>query len=312
MNKSITALGVALLWAAPLLAQHAAHQPAEREPAPPAATQPIAADPEGPHGGSLRSVGELLLEVVVDPTGIRVFAYDKQGKPLDTQAARGAAVLRVEGDPKRYRYDLYPDTARDGAASSLAVAVDLRRIAGASVGVEVQLAGLPGAGREPVRTVAQVSVPMTDEQRAAAAIAAQKVCPVSGEALGSMGEPIAVTVGDQMVYVCCQGCVAPVRAEPAKYLAPARGATGSVPPGTEEVRADVFKVSAADEPYIAAQKTCPVMDEPLDGMGGPYKVHADGKAVYICCPGCAKKIAAEPQAYLKDMAARGVEPPVVR
>jgi hypothetical protein len=74
----------------------------------------------------------------------------------------------------------------------------------------------------------------------------------------------------------------------------------------------VFKVSAADAPYITAQKRCPVMDEPLNAMGGPYKVNAAGKAIYICCPGCAKKIAAQPQKYLDILAKQGVNAPLLR
>ncbi len=54
------------------------------------------------------------------------------------------------------------------------------------------------------------------------------------------------------------------------------------------------------------------MDEPLDAMGGPYKVNAAGKAIYICCPGCAKKIAAEPQKYLGILAKQGVNAPILR
>ena len=69
---------------------------------------------------------------------------------------------------------------------------------------------------------------------------------------------------------------------------------------------------AADAPFIAAQKNCPVMDEPLDAMGGPYKVNAAGKAIYICCPGCAKKIAAEPQKWLAVLKSQGVDAPTIR
>lgn len=39
----------------------------------------------------------------------------------------------------------------------------------------------------------------------------QGTCPVTGEPLGSMGKPIKVTVGDRIVFVCCQGCVNRVR-----------------------------------------------------------------------------------------------------
>lgn len=47
----------------------------------------------------------------------------------------------------------------------------------------------------------------------------QKRCPVTGEELGSMGEPVTVLVGGRTVYVCCRGCVKPAQADPAKTLA---------------------------------------------------------------------------------------------
>lgn len=46
----------------------------------------------------------------------------------------------------------------------------------------------------------------------------QKTCPVTGELLGSMGKPIQVPVADRSVFVCCEGCVAALRRNPAKYL----------------------------------------------------------------------------------------------
>ncbi|MBS1985661.1 MAG: hypothetical protein JST16_15995 [Bdellovibrionales bacterium] len=51
----------------------------------------------------------------------------------------------------------------------------------------------------------------------------QKTCPVTGEALGSMGDPIAVPVQDHTVWVCCEGCVAAVKEDPEKYLQQVRG-----------------------------------------------------------------------------------------
>ncbi len=86
----------------------------------------------------------------------------------------------------------------------------------------------------------------------------------------------------------------------------------SVALGTEQVHAGVFKVSGEDALFISAQQNCPVIDKPLSSMGGPYKVNADGKAIYICCPGCAKKIAAEPQKYLAVLKSQGVNVPVVK
>jgi YHS domain-containing protein len=52
-----------------------------------------------------------------------------------------------------------------------------------------------------------------------AAVQKQKVCPVSGEALGGMGKPYKVTVKGQTVFLCCQGCEEAIAKDPDKYLA---------------------------------------------------------------------------------------------
>jgi hypothetical protein len=46
----------------------------------------------------------------------------------------------------------------------------------------------------------------------------QKTCPVLGEDLASMGDPIPVQVKGQTIYVCCNGCVNKVKKDPDKYL----------------------------------------------------------------------------------------------
>ena len=51
------------------------------------------------------------------------------------------------------------------------------------------------------------------------AAVAQRICPVTEEALGSMGTPIKVTVEGRDVFLCCEGCVDAIKADPAKYLA---------------------------------------------------------------------------------------------
>ena len=54
----------------------------------------------------------------------------------------------------------------------------------------------------------------------------QRTCPVTGEELGSMGNPIPVTVKGETVLVCCQGCVKKVQANPDKYLPKVHAETG--------------------------------------------------------------------------------------
>ena len=44
-------------------------------------------------------------------------------------------------------------------------------------------------------------------------------CVVSGEALGSMGEPTVLTHNGQVVKLCCSDCVDGFNKEPEKYLA---------------------------------------------------------------------------------------------
>jgi hypothetical protein len=52
--------------------------------------------------------------------------------------------------------------------------------------IELTLAKLPPADRESAEI--------------------QKVCPISGEPLGSMGVPIKITEAGQSVFLCCKGC----------------------------------------------------------------------------------------------------------
>jgi hypothetical protein len=49
-------------------------------------------------------------------------------------------------------------------------------------------------------------------------IARQKVCPVTGEPLDSMGGPVRVEVAGRTVFICCKGCEATLRKAPEKYL----------------------------------------------------------------------------------------------
>ena len=46
-----------------------------------------------------------------------------------------------------------------------------------------------------------------------------EVCPVSGEKLGGMGEPVVFVHQDQEIKLCCKNCRKDFDAEPAKYLA---------------------------------------------------------------------------------------------
>ena len=86
-----------------------------------------------------------------------------------------------------------------------------------------------GCGEAPAPPVAtpSESVQMTPGDHAKPKLSAedqaladkQKNCPVGGEALGSMGTPVKVMVGDRAVFLCCEGCREAIEKEPEKYLA---------------------------------------------------------------------------------------------
>ena len=47
---------------------------------------------------------------------------------------------------------------------------------------------------------------------------AQRLCPVTGAALGSMGVPIKITLRGQTVYLCCKGCIGKAKRSPEEML----------------------------------------------------------------------------------------------
>lgn len=55
------------------------------------------------------------------------------------------------------------------------------------------------------------------DERAAAE--KQRICPVSGERLGTMGVPPKVEVQGRTAWLCCKGCEEDLKSDPGKYLA---------------------------------------------------------------------------------------------
>ena len=101
--------------------------------------------------------------------------------------------------------------------------------------------------------------------------AVQDICPVSGEKLGSMGQPIKVKVGEETLFMCCKGCL------------------------KQKIKPEHWTTIHAN--YAKAQRICPVMKKELPK--NPKWTFVDGQIVYVCCPPCTKKIAADPQNYLR-------------
>ncbi len=102
-------------------------------------------------------------------------------------------------------------------------------------------------------------------------IAVQRICPVSGQTLGGHGQPVRARIAGQTGYLCCKACL-----------------DGKVDAGHwSTVRANLAR----------AQQKCPVMNKPLPEK--PQPVVVDGRLIYICCPPCSEKIAADPEKYFR-------------
>lgn len=110
-------------------------------------------------------------------------------------------------------------------------------------------------------------------------------CPVSGEKLGSMGEPIVRVVGDREVKLCCKGCVPKLAAEPDKYIA------------------KIDLAMADRQRMFYPMETCMLSGEPLTEDGEDIAIERiyQNRLVRFCCKGCAKDFNDDPAAYLKKL-----------
>ena len=112
-----------------------------------------------------------------------------------------------------------------------------------------------------------------------------KHCVVSGEELGSMGNPVVKTNDGREVQFCCNGCVKTFEKDQAKYM------------------------KKLDDAIIAAQKdgypleTCVVSGEPLahSDMGDPVDFVYNNRLVRFCCNNCVKAFNKNPDKFLAKL-----------
>lgn len=121
-----------------------------------------------------------------------------------------------------------------------------------------------------------------------------QACAVSGEPLGSMGDPIDYVDGTKLVRFCCKGCVRGYEKDPAKYMA------------------------AVDQAWITAQlesyplTTCLVMEgDPLEDPEAdtePVDMLYGTRLVRLCCKSCVKRFKKDPAKYIAALDAASKAP----
>ena len=103
--------------------------------------------------------------------------------------------------------------------------------------------------------------------------AVQEICPVTGQKLGSHGEPIKVKIGKEEIFLCCQGCL--------------------------KKQVDRKHWATIHANFAKAQGICPIMKKELPKQ--PKWTVVEGQIVYVCCPPCTNKIEADPETYLQKI-----------
>jgi hypothetical protein len=105
-------------------------------------------------------------------------------------------------------------------------------------------------------------------------------CPVSGEKLGSMGEPVVFVHQNQEIQLCCKGCRKDFDNGATKFMSKIEEANKKV------------------KPY--KQDTCLYSGEPLGAK--PRVVVFQFQEVKFCCRDCEKEFRKDPKPHLAKLA----------
>ncbi len=142
------------------------------------------------------------------------------------------------------------------------------------------LAGSPAqaqGGRHDHPTPAGKNEPTSQEQKAE--IKLQTTCPVMG---GAIDRNQYVDHEGKRIYICCKGCEAPVKKDPAKYIK---------------------ALDAQGVTVAKLQDECPVMGGAINKA---LYVDHDGKRIYVCCQGCIATVKKDAAKTIQSMEAAGV------
>ena len=128
---------------------------------------------------------------------------------------------------------------------------------------------------------AAFALPAPAEEGAKGDLYTLDVCPVSGEKLGSMGDPIVMSVDGREVRFCCDGCPKKYKAGPSKYV-----------PKIDKMMTDA-------QASLYPTDTCVVSGKPLDAKAVSMVV--GNRLMKFCCADCPKKAAADPATYIAKL-----------
>ncbi|MBI4557457.1 MAG: hypothetical protein HY706_07735 [Candidatus Hydrogenedentes bacterium] len=112
-------------------------------------------------------------------------------------------------------------------------------------------------------------------------------CPVSGEKLGSMGDPVVYSHEGREIRFCCKSCEPKFQAEPAKYLK------------------DVDAAMVQEQMPYYPLATCAVSGEALGEK--PTNYIYNNRLVRFCCSDCIEEFKKDPAKVLSKLDAAATE-----
>lgn len=184
--------------------------------------QPVAA----PHGGQLTTLKAVSFEAVYLPREIRIYLYGPYPQPANTKDVKGEISLQQRGGKQATRLTLRHVAPPEGEQDYLSVPADLGRVKEDEMTATIKLENVPLPPNSTAKftqavvlskgglQVVLAELDSSDQGR----IARQRVCPVTGAELDSMGGPVKVLVGGQPLYLCCKGCLGKVKNAPEKFV----------------------------------------------------------------------------------------------
>lgn len=108
-------------------------------------------------------------------------------------------------------------------------------------------------------------------------------CIVSGEKLGSMGEPVTLKHEGRHITLCCRSCLREFEADPKKFI--------------EQLDKAIIEAQLMHYPI----DTCIVAGGKLGSMGEPVNFVYNNRLVRFCCAGCEKGFKDDPAKHLRAL-----------
>ncbi len=114
-------------------------------------------------------------------------------------------------------------------------------------------------------------------------------CIVTGQKLGSMGEPIVKSYNRREVKFCCQGCVPKFEAKPDDFW--------------KQIDEKIIETQLMHYPI----DTCIVLGGKLGSMGEPVNLVYNNRLVRFCCAGCEPKFKTDPAKFFAALDKKIIE-----